>query len=174
MTYSQKSIREERRQRARRQKQTQSIGMIIIGIVVLVGAGLGLSYATDRAIVLQDPPGHEHPLPDMNSLGDPNAPVKVVNYSSFACSHCYNFFTESEALFIENYVKTGLVNYTYQPYHSDPNRLETQAAHAAMCAGEQGAFWDLHDMAFANSATGYTRSNLDDMARIFQSRYGCF
>ena len=167
MTNSQKSIRDQRRQRAKRQKQTQSIGMIIIGIVILVAVGLGLSYATDRAIVLLDPPGHSHPTPEMNAMGDPNAPVVVENYSSFACGHCYNFFSDSEGLFIENYVKTGLVYYIFQPYQTDSTQISSQASHASMCAGEQGAFWDLHDMIFANFSTGYTRSNLDDMAENF-------
>ncbi|MEN8240845.1 MAG: thioredoxin domain-containing protein [Chloroflexota bacterium] len=168
MTNSQKSIRAERKQRAKRQKQTQSIGMIIIGLLILVGAGLGLSYAADRAIVLVDPPGYSHPSPDMNAIGNPDAPVVVYEYSSFACSHCYNFFTDSEGLFIQNYVETGLVYYIYMPYHTDPNRIDTIGAHAAMCAGEQGAFWDMHDMLFANFATGYTRANIDQMAEYFE------
>jgi protein-disulfide isomerase len=165
MTKTQKSIRASRQQRAKRKKQTQSIGMIIIGVLILIGAGLGLSYAADQAVI--SPPDRSHPSPNMNALGDPNAPVVVEEWSSFACGHCYDYFMDSEALFIENYVETGLVYYIYQPYHAEAGRLETQAAHAAMCAGDQGAFWDMHDIVFTYHKIGYTPAKLRSWAQDF-------
>lgn len=162
-----KSVRKERIERQKRQQQARSIGMIIIGVIIVLGVVVGLSYAGDIAVNLIEPPLRQHPQAEMNTLGDPNAPVVVENYSSFACLHCKNFFDQSEEKFIQNFVKTGLVYYVYKPYHFDKSRLETQASHAAMCAGEQGYFWKMHDMLFANFTNAYSKTNLDDMADYF-------
>lgn len=167
MSKSTKAIRDARRQQQKRRDQARSIGMIIIGVVLVLGAIVGLAYAGEQAINLIDPPLREHPQASMNSVGDPDAPIVVENYSSFKCSHCFNFFTESEELFIQNYVATGLVYYVYQPYHFDVSRIETQASHAALCAGEQGAFWEMHDILFANFTVNYTSSTIVSMADYF-------
>jgi protein-disulfide isomerase len=167
MSKSPKISRIERRKQQQRQKQLRAVGMMMIGIVVIAVAVLVLSNAGKSVAALIDPQLNEHPEANMNALGDPNAPVVVEEFSSFKCSHCYNFFTESEQLFIQNYVKTGLVYYVYKPYHLDVDRIETQGSHAAMCAGEQGAFWDFHDMLFTNYSIPYTASNLDDIAEYF-------
>lgn len=174
MSKSQKMTRIERRKQQQRQRQLRAVGIIMIGVVVIAVAVLALSYAGRSAIALTDPQLNDHPDANMNALGDPNAPVVVEEYSSFKCSHCYNFFTESEQLFIENYVKTGLVYFVYKPYHLNVDRVETQGAHAAMCAGEQGAFWDLHDMLFSNFDTPYTPADLEDMARYFDLDMNAF
>jgi protein-disulfide isomerase len=168
MSKSQRMTRVERRRQQQRQKQLRAVGMMLIGIVILAVAVLGFSYAGRSATKLLDPPIIDHPSADMNAMGDPDAPVVVENYSSFRCSHCANFFVQSEQLFIENYVETGLVYYVYKPYHLDADRIETQASHAAMCAGEQGAFWDFHDMFFANFRTPYTAADFVDIAEYFE------
>jgi protein-disulfide isomerase len=167
MSKSQRMTRVERRRQQQRQKQLRAVGMMLIGVVILAVAVLGFSYAGRSAAELIEPQINDHPSADMNAMGDPNALVVVEEYSSFKCSHCANFFVESEQLFIENYVETGLVYFIYKPYHLDVNRIETQAAHAAMCAGEQGAFWDFHDMFFTNFRTPYTASDFDDIAEYF-------
>jgi protein-disulfide isomerase len=163
MSKSTKAIRDARRQQQKRQDQVRSIGMIIIGIVIILGAGIGLAYAGGQAYSLVDPPIREHPQANMNAVGDPNAPVVVENYSSFACGHCYNFFLESEYLLIQNYVSAGLVYYVYKPYHNARIPLANESYHAALCAGEQGAFWEMHDILYANF-NGYTSRNIEDMA----------
>jgi protein-disulfide isomerase len=141
--------------------------MMVIGGVLILAAAIGLRVASDNAIQLVIPEAREHPLADMNAIGDPNAPVTVEVYSSFGCSHCYYFFSESEELFIQNYVNTGLVYYIYQPFDSDPTSIYTTASNAAMCAGEQGKFWEMHDIIFSNARNGYVRSTLDDMAEHY-------
>ena len=40
-------------------------------------------------------------------LGDPNAPVTIVEYSSFTCSHCGHFHTETLPKLKEMFIDTG-------------------------------------------------------------------
>ena len=92
-----------------------------------------------------------------NHLGDPNAPVKVDTYEDFRCSACLYYTQNVEPLVIQNYVETGKVYYTYHFFividGNDGTDASYRAANAALCAGEQGHFWDYHDTLYANQIT---------------------
>ena len=84
------------------------------------------------------------------SVGDPNAPVKVVEFSNFGCSHCRTFALETEEQFVKDYVDTGKVFFTYSVFQF--NEDETiKAAEAAYCAGEQNRFFEMQKILFENS-----------------------
>ena len=105
-------------------------------------------------------------------LGDPNAPVKVDVYEDFRCSACLYFTQNFEPQVIQNYVETGKVYFTYHFFividGNDGTDASTRSANAALCANEQGHFWDYHDTLYANqiteSASLYTDARLATMA----------
>ena len=89
------------------------------------------------------------------SMGDPNAPVKVEEFADFQCPYCKQFDLNQEAAFINKYVVTGKVYFTYTPFsfidQNSPGSNESHdAAAAAYCASDQGQFWQYHDMLYAN------------------------
>jgi protein-disulfide isomerase len=90
-------------------------------------------------------------------LGDPNAPVKVDVYEDFRCSACLYYTQNIEPLVIQNYVEAGKVYYTYNSFividGNDGTDASTRSANAALCANEQGHFWDYHDTLYANQVT---------------------
>ncbi len=100
------------------------------------------------------------------SVGDPNAPVKVEEFSDFRCSHCQNFALNYEKDFIKKYVETGQVYFTFNNYAflADDSR---DAAEATYCAAEQNAFWQYKNLLFTYSTyTGaFAQSNLLDYAK---------
>jgi protein-disulfide isomerase len=49
-------------------------------------------------------------------MGNPNAPVKLVEYASITCPHCAEFTTEGGAEGLQNYVRSGRVSWEYRPY----------------------------------------------------------
>ncbi len=97
------------------------------------------------------------PQAQANNMGDPNAPIKIIEYSDYQCPFCKRFTTETEALLVNNYIATGKVYFTY---HSAGNwvsgnigggQTESEdAAKAAYCAGDQNKYWEMHDMLFSN------------------------
>ncbi len=105
-------------------------------------------------------------------LGDPNAPVKVDAYEDFRCSASAYYEQTVEPQIIQDYVETGKVYYTYHFFividGNDGTDASYRAANAALCAGEQGHFWDYHDTLYANqiteSASLYTDARLVAMA----------
>jgi protein-disulfide isomerase len=106
-------------------------------------------------------------------LGDPNAPVKVDVYEDFRCVACLNYTQNYEPQIIQTYVNTGKVYYTYHSFividGYDNSGASYQAANAALCAAEQGDFWNYHDILFANQITEdasyFTNERLITMAQ---------
>ncbi len=85
-------------------------------------------------------------------LGDPDAPVTIVEFGDYQCHFCNVFFHETEPAIVENYVRTGKVQMIFKDYTIiGPDSVG--AANAARCAGEQGSFWEYHD-ALYNAWTG--------------------
>jgi protein-disulfide isomerase len=150
------SKREQLREKRAREAQRSRL-MIIAGIVVLavfvVGFVIIQSNPTPAGEVAEVTP-RSYPQADMNSMGDPNAPVKVDVWEDLQCPACLRFSENIEPLLIENYIQTGKVYYTFHHFPFLDNYASTnesdRAANASMCAGEQGQFWQYKEVVFAN------------------------
>ena len=81
--------------------------------------------------------------------GDPNAPVVVVEFADFGCPSCAEFATGSWTTIEREYVDTGKVLWKLMPFAAGAFPNGREAARAAECAAEQGAFWPMHDVLFA-------------------------
>jgi protein-disulfide isomerase len=82
-------------------------------------------------------------------LGDPNAPITLVEFGDYQCHYCNVFFQTIEDDIIKNYVKTGKVKMIFKDYNIiGPDSIN--ASHGAHCANEQGVFWEYHDILYSN------------------------
>jgi protein-disulfide isomerase len=86
--------------------------------------------------------------------GSPDAPLKIVVFADFACSHCADFAQSLDAL-APVYIETGKMqvifrNFAFLTPESEP------AAQAVECALDQGAdkFWAYHDLLFSMQGRG--------------------
>ncbi len=80
-------------------------------------------------------------------LGDPNAPVTLIEYSDFQCPFCGRFYSQTEPLIKENYIQTGKVKFVYRHF-AFLGPESRAAANAVECAKDQGSFWDFHNEIF--------------------------
>ena len=71
-------------------------------------------------------------------VGDPNAPVTVIEYASFTCPHCASFHNAVWDKFKENYIDTGKVRFIMREVYFDKYGL--WASMAARCAGPDGFY----------------------------------
>jgi len=71
-------------------------------------------------------------------MGNPAAPVKLVEYGSLTCPHCRAFAQEGTPKLIAGYVRTGKVSYEYRNYIL--NGVDVTASLLARCAGPGGFF----------------------------------
>lgn len=82
-------------------------------------------------------------------LGDPDAPITLVEFGDYQCFFCNKFFHDTEDSLITNYVSTGKVKIIFKDYTIiGPDSVN--AAHGAHCADEQGMFWEYHDELYNN------------------------
>ena len=84
-------------------------------------------------------------------LGDPNAPITLVEFGDYQCTFCSKFFHETENSIITNYVKTGKVKILFKDYVVQ-GQDSINAANAAHCANDQKLFWEYHSMLYNNWA----------------------
>jgi protein-disulfide isomerase len=170
MSPDKKSKRQERREKMR-QQETKSrlvtIGLIIAGAALLVFAFISPQLRSVGEVIVPEPRALELPNPDGLSLGDPNAPTTIDVFEDFQCPAC-QFFTESvEPLIIEYLVIPGKARLVYHNYPfidgpgADNGGESDRAANASMCANEQGKFWDMQAIIFANW-NGENQGNLSD------------
>lgn len=82
-------------------------------------------------------------------LGDPNAPVTIVEFGDYQCHFCNVFFHETEHKILENYIQTGKVKMIFKDFTIiGPD--SKSAANAAHCAQDQNKFWEYHDILYNN------------------------
>jgi protein-disulfide isomerase len=77
-------------------------------------------------------------------LGDPEAPVTIIEYSSLTCPHCAAFHTGTLPEIKERFIDTGQAKIVYRDFPLDQNALN--AAVIAHCAGDDRYFAFLEAM----------------------------
>ena len=85
---------------------------------------------------------------DPRALGDPDAPVAMVQWADFLCPFCGVFARDTEPELIARYVDTGLMRIEWRdlPFQGDQALLAAVGGHAAAA---QDAFWEFHEALFA-------------------------
>ena len=82
--------------------------------------------------------------------GNADAKVTIVEFSEYQCPFCKRYIDESYSLIMEDY--GDQIRYVFRdfplPFH--PNAQPT--ALAARCAGDQGKYWEMHDLLFEKQA----------------------
>ncbi len=84
--------------------------------------------------------------------GSPTAPIWVIEVSDFQCPYCRQWHDETYQKLRDEFVRTGKVRLAYINFPLAQHKHAWPAAEAAMCAGAQGKFWEMHDALFANQA----------------------
>lgn len=102
------------------------------------------------------------------TLGNPDAPVTVVEYASYTCPHCATFHTGPFKQLKADYIDTGKIQFIYREVYFD--RYGLWASAIARCAGTQAAFFGISDMVYATQAD-WTRAGepvaiVDELRKI--------
>jgi protein-disulfide isomerase len=178
---SKRQVQREERLKRERQKRLRlflSIGLSVILLSVGIFAinqlaGRSSGKVAEGEILTVTP--KDRPQAQGNSMGDPNAPVKMIEYSDFQCPFCKQFSETTEQGIIDNFVATGKVYFTFRSMGNFVSRNiglggteSGDAAEAVYCASDQGKFWEYKDILYANSLgedEGYfARVRLEKMA----------
>ena len=96
---------------------------------LVLGAALALAALFGSGKVSAAAEVHEH------VLGDPAAPITMIEYSSLTCPHCGAFHTETLPTLKKEWIDTGKVKLVVRDFPLDQNALK--AAVLAHCAGDR-------------------------------------
>jgi protein-disulfide isomerase len=88
---------------------------------------------------------HNIPVGTSAIKGNKNAPVTVVEFSDFQCPYCARFSPTIDQV-LKAYPKE--VRFVYKDFPLAFHKQARNAAKAARAAGEQGKFWEMHDLIF--------------------------
>jgi protein-disulfide isomerase len=105
--------------------------------------------------------------------GNANAKVVVVEFADFQCPYCGQFFIHGEPKLRAEYIQTGKILFIFRNFPIlDENQADGEshlAALGALCAGEQGKFWEFHDTLFQNqsgeNSGGFAAPHLEGFAQ---------
>lgn len=81
--------------------------------------------------------------------GVETAPVTIIEVSDFQCPFCAEFAQTTYRQVDSAFVQTGRARLLYIHLPLANHAQAFRAAEAAMCAGSQGKFWEMHDRIFA-------------------------
>lgn len=126
---------------------------LVIAAVAVVGIA-GLTYLSTRPKGAATATRFDSTLAPVTSsgyvLGSPEAPLEVTEFADFECPTCGRFAVLVEPDVRARLVNTGQVRIRYIDFPLDMHRNTWNASRAAACADEQGKFWEMHDIIYAN------------------------
>jgi len=136
------------KKRAVRKRSNRNIYIGISAVVVMVGvAGTYFFFGSSitQATSPQNNPA-DFNLP--NRLGAEDAPITILEFGEYQCPNCASFYRNTKDLLVSRYVDSGIVKIYFRDFaYYGPD--STNAAIAARCAGDQGKYWDYHDVLFS-------------------------
>ncbi len=80
-------------------------------------------------------------------LGDPAAPITIIEFGDYQCHQCYNWFHNTKPSISESYIDSGLASLIFVDF-AFLGRDSTTAAQASYCAEDQDKYWEYHDMLY--------------------------
>jgi len=82
-------------------------------------------------------------------IGDPDAPIHLVEYGDYQCPACASFSNQIFPELLSGYIATGQVSFEFRDlaFLGDDS---VAAAQAAACSIEQDGYWPYHKTIFTN------------------------
>jgi len=128
-------------------KKGAIIGVIVVAIVV----GIAASYSSPSSETVNLDMGRTHGSIStaMGSpiLGDPSAPITIVEFGDYQCEQCYAWFHETKPAIVRDYIDTGKANLVFVDL-AFLGRDSIPASMATYCAEDQGMYWEYHDLLY--------------------------
>ena len=145
------------------------VGVIVLAILLVISLFTGGFGITGKAVDNENPseqqPIGEPLLEGAHTMGNPDAEVVMVEYSSYTCGFCGRHHTQTWPAIKEEFVDTNKVLFVYKHYPRVTQDLI--AVNAAECAGEQDEFFAMNELIYANQQD-ISESSLKEWAQSLE------
>ena len=125
------------------------LGVVVIAIIA--GIVASLSVSTSETVNLDMGRTHGTISTAMGSpiLGDPAAPITIVEFGDYQCHQCYNWFHDTKPALTHDYIETGKANLVFVDL-AFLGKDSPKAAQASYCAEDQEMYWEYHDLLYTS------------------------
>ena len=132
------------------------LGILVISIILLIV--ISMSSPPDETFDVDMTRTHGSISTALGSpiLGDPLAPITIVEFGDYQCHQCYNWFHDTKPMITRDYIETGKVNLVFVDF-AFLGRDSPKAAQATYCADDQNMYWEYH-----NSLYTFQESKIDN------------
>lgn len=138
-----------------------------VGALVFLASAIAASQpATD----IPKPTGHFTDLmitADDHAIGQPNAPITVVEYASLTCPHCAHFANDVLPEIKKEYILTGKVRLIYRDFPLD--RLALYGSMIARCSGPIRYFSVIENLFAAQESWAGAKDPIAALTKIAES-----
>ncbi|MDK3161697.1 thioredoxin domain-containing protein [Kamptonema cortianum] len=132
------------------------IAVVIVGLVIVIalsgqGSNISIDYASLNPQRTQD---------GAFIIGDPNAPITLVEFADWACPHCQEYHPTIQR-YIKEFVETGRARFEFRMFPTAGGEVTVFLGRIAQCVDElqPGAFWDAYNLFFDLGATNQYTQN---------------
>ena len=138
------------------------VGYVVWGTDLLSQLGSGSGTAAqangpvvEAPVVTEEPQYVRYDVPSEGfyALGPDDAPITIIEFSDYQCPFCRRWHDEVYEQLLAEY--PGKIKFVYRNLPLTSIHPDAQsAAEAAMCAGEQNAYWQFHDKLLSSEILG--------------------
>jgi protein-disulfide isomerase len=137
-----RQVQELREQQAQMQRELAAIKTFLQALVQARQPG-----APEVAGIV----GASIPTANEPTMGSSSAKVTLMEISDYHCPFCKRQTQQTFPQLVNDYVKTGKIQFVFVDYPIAQLHPNAARAHqAAICAGEQGKYWEMHVSLFNN------------------------
>ena len=136
-------------------KAVLAVSVVVVGIAV-AAASLGSSqFGAPDSVMDERTHGTVSTTMSSPILGDPSAPITIIEFGDYQCHFCQKWFLETKPAITSQYIDSGLANFVFVDL-AFLGRDSPAAAQASYCADDQGMYWEYHDILYT-----YQESQID-------------
>ncbi len=156
------------RRRSKGNRSVYLLAAVVLGTIIIVAVYWATQNSTggntNKTTLLSVSP--QNPI-----LGSKTASYTIFEFGDFQCPSCDYWFKNQEPSIVQNLVDTGKAKLVWRDFiiYDSDSRI---AASAAYAAGEQGKFWEFHDLLYANQGQTNTGWITQQLVISFAQRLG--
>jgi protein-disulfide isomerase len=131
-------------------------GILVISIIALIATSMSSSSNETFDVDMTRTHGSISTAMGSPILGDPLAPITIVEFGDYQCHQCYNWFHDTKPMITRDYIETGKANLVFVDF-AFLGKDSPKAAQATYCADDQNMYWEYH-----NSVYTFQESKIDN------------
>lgn len=141
-----------------------------IGVLVIAAVAAAFFFLMPKTAQTQGPMGGDAATvltiqPDEAGIGDPNAPIKFIEYASLSCPHCAAFTVQVLPEIQKNWIDTGKVYYVMRDFPLD--NIAAAAHMVARCLPKE-RYYPFAELMFRNQAVWHSQNVADPKEAIIE------